>query len=73
MFNSFPDMMTVSDLQTALGIGRNSAYALVRDKKIKSLKIGRNIRIPKAWLIEYIQNGWYNDNCNGLVVNGGVI
>lgn len=73
MFSNYPDMMTVSDLQEALGIGRNSAYALVRDKKIKSLKIGRNIRIPKAWLIEYIQNGWYNDNRNGLVVNGGVI
>lgn len=48
-------------------------YALVRDKKIKSLKIGKNIRIPKAWLVEYIDNEWYNDNCNGLVVNGGVV
>lgn len=73
MFSNYPDMMTVSDLQEALGIGRNSAYALVRDKKIKSLKIGKNIRIPKAWLVEYIDNEWYNDNCNGLVVNGGVV
>ncbi|MDO5785869.1 MAG: helix-turn-helix domain-containing protein [Eubacteriales bacterium] len=73
MFSGYPDMMTVSQLQEALGIGRNAAYNLIRSNKMKSLKIGRNIRIPKIWLIEYIEEEWYNNDCNGLLVNGGVI
>ena len=30
-----------------LGIGRNTAYELVRSGQIKGLRIGKQIRIPK--------------------------
>lgn len=73
MFMNYPDMMNVSQLQEALGIGRNMAYNLIKGNKIKSLKIGKNIRIPKAFLIDYVQQHCYNYNSNGLVYDGGVV
>ena len=37
-----------------LGIGKNTAYELVRSKQIYSVKIGRQLRIPKQALIDYL-------------------
>lgn len=71
MFQDYPDMMTVFQLQKVLGVGRNTAYNLIRDNKVKSVRIGRTIRIPKQWLIEYIENEWCNNARNGRVSNGG--
>ena len=53
MFDEFPDIMTVSDIQQALGIGRNTAYKLLKDKQIKSIRIGNKYKIPKRCLIAY--------------------
>lgn len=37
-----------------LGIGRNTAYELVRSSQIYNVKIGRQLRIPKRALIDYL-------------------
>ena len=37
-----------------LDIGRNTAYELVRTKQIRSVKVGRQLRIPKQCLIDYL-------------------
>jgi len=39
LFSSYPDVVEVSDLQAMLNIGRNSAYSLIRDNKIKHFKV----------------------------------
>jgi excisionase family DNA binding protein len=39
--------MTVVEMANCLGIGRNAAYDLVKKGRVPSLKIGRQIRIPK--------------------------
>ncbi len=54
-FNSVPDVLTLSDLQNVLQIGRSTAYRLIRTKEIQSIRIGRCIRIPKQFLSEYVQ------------------
>ena len=57
-YNSFDDLpltLRVEDLMPILGIGRNTAYALVRSGQIKSIKIGRQIRIPKDAVVEYLK------------------
>lgn len=38
-----------------LGIGRNTAYALVQTGRIRSIKIGRQLRIPKDALIAFLE------------------
>ena len=56
MFENYPDILSIEDLQKALGIGRNQAYALIQENIIKSFKIGRIHEIPKINLIRYIMN-----------------
>lgn len=43
-----------------LGIGRNTAYELVRSGQIRCIKINRQIRIPKDALIEYLTDNLQN-------------
>lgn len=54
MFADLPDIFAVSDLQQALGIGRNTAYRLIDEKQIQHIRIGRKIRIPKTYLVEFV-------------------
>ena len=53
-YDELPLTLRVEDLMPILGIGRNTAYELVRSKQIFSVKIGRHLRIPKQALIDYL-------------------
>ena len=53
-FDELPMTLQVEDLMPILGVGRNTAYELVRSKQIYSVKIGRQLRIPKQALIDYL-------------------
>ena len=53
-FDELPLALRVEDLMPVLGIGRNTAYELVRSRQIRSVKIGRQLRIPKQVLIDYL-------------------
>ena len=45
--NDLPLALRVEDLMPILGIGRNTAYELVRSGQIRSIRVGRKIRVPK--------------------------
>lgn len=62
MFSKYPDVLTVDNLAEALGIGKNTAYELVRTRQIASIRIGRKYCIPKVYLIDYIQGSRYKVN-----------
>ena len=49
-----PLVLRVEDLSRALGIGRNTAYALVRSGQIRSIRIGRQLRIPRDELQRFL-------------------
>ena len=53
--DQLPLVLSVKDVGEVLGIGRNSAYDLIRCGKIKSIRVGKQIRIPKQVLIEFLQ------------------
>ena len=53
-FDQLPLVLQVEDLMTLLGIGRNTAYELVRSGQIRSVRIGRQIKIPKDALLEFL-------------------
>ena len=55
MFKDYPDILTVKQVCEMLNIGRNNAYELVRCGEIKSVTIGRQIRIPKDNVIRFIE------------------
>ena len=49
-----PMVFSVPELARILQIGRNSAYELVKSAQIRSIHIGKNIRIPKQALLDYL-------------------
>ncbi len=53
-FEELPLTLSVEDLMPILGIGRNTAYELVRSGQIVSIRVGRKIRIPKNAVIAYL-------------------
>jgi excisionase family DNA binding protein len=54
IFSDYPDIVSVNDLMKMLGVGKNTAYKLINEKKIKSVDIGRIHKIPKYCIIDYI-------------------
>ena len=54
IFKNYPDVVTVEDLQNMLHIGRNTAYGILKDGAIKTIKIGKKYIIPKQSVIEFI-------------------
>ena len=53
--DELPLVLRVEDLMPILDIGRNTAYALVRSGKIRSIKVNRQIRIPRDAVVEFLQ------------------
>lgn len=48
------ELLTVKELQDYLGVGRSKAYEIVNAPDFPVLRIGRNIRVPKDLLEEWI-------------------
>ena len=54
MFSDYPEIVSVAQIQTMLGISRHAAYDLVRDGSIPAVKIGTSFRILKLNIIKYM-------------------
>ena len=54
MLNKYPDVLNVKQLCEVLGIGKNTAYKLLKSREIKALKIGTVYKIPKIEVIKYL-------------------
>ena len=57
MFKDFPDCVDVHQLGQMLGIKRTKTYELLQNGAIKSLKIGKDYKIPKYNVIAYLIGG----------------
>ena len=53
-FDDLPLTLRVEDLMPILGVGRNTAYELVRAGQIRSIRIGHKICIPKTEVIRFL-------------------
>ncbi len=54
LISNYPDVLSVRDLQNILRIGRSATYTLLKENKIKTLKIGKRYIIPKQSVIDYL-------------------
>ena len=54
MFTSYPDLVNIVQLKKMLGIGITLAYRLVKNNTIPAFKIGREYKIPKRNIINYL-------------------
>lgn len=59
--NNIPDVLTINDLQDVLKIGRSTAYTIVKSGELKTIRIGRLIRIRREDLIDYLSGKCDND------------
>ena len=53
--DDLPVTLRVEELMPILGIGRTIAYELVRSGRLRSIRVGRQVRIPKNALIEFLE------------------
>lgn len=56
MFEEYNDILTVNEVCSALRIGKNTLYNLLKLGIIKSMKVGKKYLIPKICLIDYVNN-----------------
>jgi excisionase family DNA binding protein len=73
MFNDFPDVVTIFDIQIMLGVCKSTAYKLVNDKQIQSVRVGKKFIIPKQAVINYLTKpskcGIMEGHTDGLVIS----
>ena len=52
--DDLPLALSIDDLMSVLKIGRSTAYDLVRTGKIRGVKVGHQIRIPREVLLDFL-------------------
>lgn len=57
MFDNYPDVVTVKEMQTMLRIGRKTAYDLVHSGAIPSVRIGTSYLITKNSIENFLSAG----------------
>ena len=53
-FEDLPDVLSVEEFRIYLGIGRSTAYELLRRKEVPCVRFGRVIRVPRAAVERYL-------------------
>ncbi len=54
MFEQYDDILTIEEVAELLRIGMTQAYRIVRSGNLKGYKEGRDWKIPKQALINYV-------------------
>ncbi len=55
MFELYDDILTITDVAEILKIGTTQAYKIVRSGELKGFKEGKDWKIPKSSLANYIK------------------
>ena len=59
----YPDILSVEDVRTILGIGRAAVYELIRTRQVPGRKIAGKYKIPKDGLVALIKSLNNNEIC----------
>ncbi len=59
-FEDLPDFLSVEEFRIYLGIGRSTAYDLLRRGEVPCVRFGRVIRVPRASIEQYVLKGQQN-------------
>lgn len=54
MFRDYPDVLNVSQMSEILHVSTKTGRRLLREGTVRSVRIGKSYRIPKAYLISYV-------------------
>lgn len=50
----YPDVLTVEQVSELLGVCTKTVYTMIKRGELKKQNVGRLIRIPKSYLMEYL-------------------
>jgi excisionase family DNA binding protein len=56
MLKAYPDVLDIHQIAEVLCVSTKTCYRLLREGIIDSLKIGRCYRVPKTYLLNYLQS-----------------
>ena len=56
MLESYDDILTVSELAEVLKIGTTQAYRILKRGELKAFKEGKDWKITKSSILQYISN-----------------
>lgn len=56
ILQEYPDLLTLDQLCDILHVGRKSGRQLLSSGEIPYMKIGKYFRIPKIYIIDFLQN-----------------
>jgi excisionase family DNA binding protein len=51
-----PLLLTAEQAAATLGVGRTYIYALIRDERLRSIRLGRSRRIPCVCLVDFVES-----------------
>ena len=55
IFEEYPDVVSVGQMCVMLGgIGKRTAYSLLKAGAIRYVKVGRSFKIPKTSVVEFM-------------------
>ncbi len=54
LFNTYPDVVSIDEIQQMLRIGKNAVYELLKTEKLKSIKVGKKYVVPKKFVIDFL-------------------
>lgn len=54
IFDTYNDVVTPAEAMRMLHVGRNTIYKLLKDKRIKSIRIGSKYLIPKNYICDFL-------------------
>lgn len=55
LFEHYGDMLTVEELAAYLSVSKNTVYKMLRERKIKGKRVGKDWRIPTIRIAEYLE------------------
>lgn len=56
VLSDYKYILTIKDIMEIFSIGKSQAYKLLHSGELEYFKLGRNIKIPKSSVIDYINN-----------------
>lgn len=54
LFETYPDVVSINEIQQMLRIGKNAVYELLKTQKLKSIKVGKRYIVPKKYVIDFL-------------------
>ncbi|MCC5948513.1 MAG: helix-turn-helix domain-containing protein [Nitriliruptoraceae bacterium] len=52
-----PDLLTVEEVRAVLRVSRTKVYALLSEGDLRSVRVGRSVRVVRADLVAFIERG----------------